>query len=135
MLVCRVCGEVFDESEVIIDSDVNCKLCPECHSLGVSEANKCEICGEYFYDEDNIGVCESCLDDNHDVETAFKYGADRMESVAVNGAIYALLTESEINAILTKYVEEHFTDDSRAVANYCNEDKYDFANWLMENNK
>lgn len=141
MLVCKVCGKVYEEEEARKRSydhefhyDEVYYLCPHCHSDEFEEATKCKICGEYFYDEDNVGVCEECLDNSHDLETAFEYGAYRMESVAINGAIYALLTEEQINAILTKYVEENFTDNSKEVANYCNEDKQDFAKWLIERN-
>ena len=132
MLVCTVCGEVFDESEVIYDRDVNVRLCPMCENISVKEAERCEICGEYFYDEDNTGVCDDCLKDEYSVETALKYGAERMESVAINGAFYAVYSEEEINAILTKHFEEHFTDKSKEIVRYCEEDKQDFADWLIE---
>lgn len=139
MLVCKVCGKVYEEEEVRKRSydhefhydEVYC-LCPHCRSDEFEEATKCKICGEYFYDEYNTEVCEECLEVSETVETALKYGAERMESVAVNGAFFAIYSEEEINAILTKHFEEHFTDHSKEVVRYCEEDKGDFAEWLIE---
>lgn len=131
MLICTVCGEVFDEFEA--KRSEGRTICPYCGYDIIHEATKCEICGEYFYAEtDSIEVCNVCLKDECSVGTALEYGADRVESVAINGAIYSLLSEEEINAILTKYVEEHFTDKSKEIIRYCEEDKQDFADWLVE---
>ena len=135
MLVCTNCGRVFEDD--IAKKRLNGEeyyRCPHCHDDELVEATKCKICGEYFYDEDNIGVCEECLEVSETVEIALEYGAERMESVAVNGAFYAVYTEEEINAILTKHFEEHFTDHAREVVRYCEEDKRDFAEWLAERN-
>ena len=123
MLVCRVCGRVNHEDYL---------TCPRCHSDDFREATECKICGELFFDEDNLDVCENCIDDYCNVGTALKYGESCTEDVEINGAIRALLTEEEINNILTKYVEEHFTDDSKDVAEFCTEDKQNFAEWLVE---
>ena len=141
MLVCTTCGAVREQEEVI-KTDYNHEFhydeiyykCPCCGSDDFEEATKCKICGEYFYDEDNTEVCEECLEISETVETALEYGAERMESVAINGAFYAVYTEAEINAILTKHFEEHFTDHAREVVRYCEEDKLDFAEWLIERN-
>lgn len=131
MLICTICGEVFDEFEARREEGRT--ICPSCGYDIVYEATKCKICGEYFYAEtDGIEVCDDCLESEQMVGTALEYGADRVESVAVNGAVYALLSEEEINSILTKYVEEHFTDHSKEVVRFCEEDKGDFADWLIE---
>ena len=141
MLVCKICGGVFEKEETRRTSHRSGEpfveeyyLCPCCNSDELEEATKCKICGEYFYDEYGTEVCEDCIDSEHTVETALKYGAERMESVAVNGAFFAIYSEEEINAILTKHFEEHFTDHSREVVRYCEEDKGDFAEWLIERN-
>ena len=142
MLVCTTCGRVYEEEEVKkihhdheFHYDEVYYRCPNCHNDEFEEAKMCKLCGEYFYDEDNIGVCEECLEISETVETALEYGAERMESVAINGAFYAVYTEEEINAILTKHFEEHFTDHSKQVVRYCEEEKRDFAEWLIEKRK
>ena len=141
MLVCTNCGSVYEEEEVRrkrYDEELHyTEVYYKCHHCGddeLVEATECEICGEYFYDEEGLGICEECFEKNETVETALEYGAEREESVAINGAFYAVYTEEEINAILTKHFEEHFTDHSKKIIRFCEEDKSDFADWLIERN-
>jgi hypothetical protein len=139
MLVCKICGEVCTESEANVrvwNNEFNYyekrEICPTCHHEDLTEATKCKVCGEWFLDDEGTEVCGWCIDDETSVGTALKFGDDRREDVAINGAIFYLLSEDKINDILTKYVEEHFTDDSKEISDFCYEYKQDFAEWLIE---
>lgn len=139
MLVCPICGTVFTKLEAERRTHISGEryddieyLCPICDNENLEEATKCEICGEYFYDEDNTGVCDECFEANEDVGTALEYGSYNTELLEINGLISKLLGKKLINEILTKYVEEHYTDNSKRIVRYCEEDKSHFAEWLKE---
>lgn len=139
MFICKDCYNVFTEGEARItswNSEFHCYdeeyRCPYCRSAELTEPVQCPICGEYYDGDDGVGVCEVCLEERETVGNALKYGATSPEKIEINGFITSMLDEEQINAILTKYVEEHVTDHSPKVVFYCEEEKSAFADWVAE---
>lgn len=72
MLICNN-GHVFDESEAesIFDrvgerySDgYYISICPHCHEDEITEAERCDRCGKYTFEDEVIdGLCLSCRED------------------------------------------------------------------------
>lgn len=142
MLICNKCGAIIENDEL--------KMTTQCHgysSLGQAyneripescrcggefiEATKCEVCGEWFDDTEICGVCNDCLEENYTVEMALKIGDDNRRNVEVNSFISNILGSDKINAILEKYIEEHYTDGCREVKDFLNRDKSCFAEWVV----
>lgn len=72
-LFCKDCGEIFDESEVVVVHDdpspegvslapghYDIDTCPWCGSDWLEEAYQCECCGKWHYGE-NERFCFDCL--------------------------------------------------------------------------
>lgn len=84
-LFCENCGELFTEDEAITYdwTDEHGKAwtdieCPKCHSGIISQANECELCGEYvvvstyddYYPTGNFrtgDICSSCANEIDDM--------------------------------------------------------------------
>ncbi len=61
MYKCLNCGTEFEEAFVITEeSGERWSVCPTCRGAEISEAKKCEHCGEYFTDDTYGVVCEEC---------------------------------------------------------------------------
>lgn len=73
MLKCRNCGEVFDSDEVVRVKDDPSPSgvsltsgyyeyweCPHCGSDDIVEAEQCNICGEWFAEDEGETICENC---------------------------------------------------------------------------
>lgn len=69
MYICTDCGAVFETAKIEKENhpygmgyatEEYC-VCPSCGSTNFSEAEKCELCGEYCA-ELNEGLCESCYE-------------------------------------------------------------------------
>lgn len=144
--ICDDCGSVLDEDDLRTErSYVSDYMggCYEdysvCHCGGsVSEASTCDICGEYFHDDDLYsGVCEDCLKDEMTVDNAIKAGADAKLEVEINGFLASCFTPEQIEELLIKALEEKI-DSSDGAANaaidkaeeWLSEDKSWFADWL-----
>ena len=70
MYICSNCGEVFDEPKTIEEhhpygmtyATEYWSVCPHCHDSDYSEAEQCEMCGE-FVAETRDGLCDCCYGD------------------------------------------------------------------------
>ena len=131
MLICKNCGDQVSENDIKVDEN-NVAYCRVCNDYDITEAKRCPICNEWYDADDGVHICECCLDDAMTVGNAIEFGAGGTTDVEVNGLFYALLSEKEINDILTKYVEEHYTDYSKEIVNFCNEHKHEFADFVAE---
>lgn len=73
MYICKKCGKVFKEEDVVEIHDdpspAGVSLpsgyytyyeCPYCGSDDIHEATECVVCGDYFVD-DGDDVCEECF--------------------------------------------------------------------------
>lgn len=135
MLVCKICGKVTNENELryVTEAHGERHLNHTCSCGGeLTSATKCKVCGEWYDDSELHGVCEKCLGEYETVGEALAIGEQRKTQVAVNEFIAFALTEEQIGKILTKWVEENFTDHSKAVVDYCEDDKYWYSEYLAE---
>lgn len=136
MLVCNKCGRIVDESELGYATEAHGErhLNTVCRCGGeYIEANKCAVCGEWFDNTDLHGVCEGCLYEDETVGTALEIGAYSLQKVdGINGFIADVLSVHQMNKILTKWVEENFTDHSKAVKDYLYADKSAYSEYLED---
>ena len=143
MYICNRCGKLIDE----LSTDSQCHgysslgeafveeyAETECSCGGdFVEARQCEICGEYYSDEDYpYNVCECCAEQFETIESALEIGSNNTEKINVNGFVAYMLTEEEINAILTKHIIENYADDSSDISDYCKNDMDYFADFIIE---
>ena len=72
MLICKDCGQTFDEEDVVVEKECvgeywgvdayqELYYCPHCGSDQFDEAHKCRICGEWFYQEGYEEQCAECM--------------------------------------------------------------------------
>lgn len=133
MLVCNKCGKIRESRELgyAVESHGERHLDTNCSCGGeFVPATRCSLCGKWFDGTDLHGVCEVCLDDNETVGTALAIGSVNTEQVKINGFIATVLSQGQIDKILTKWVEENFTDHSRPVIDYLEDDKSYFSEYL-----
>ena len=143
MFVCNRCGETKPFLEIVkqnhgvtslgdqINETIEVDRC-SCGGTFVN-AKECAICGKWFDDTEINGVCEVCVEACETVGEALAIGAENTESVdGINGFVASVLSVEQINKILTKWVEENFTDHSKDVVKYCEEDKMYFADWISD---
>lgn len=139
MFICMHCGHHFDEphnryNRRWSDSDDSVQYCPNCGSEDFEEAGYCKKCDDYFDADSVVGCfCQKCLGKAETLDRAMKYGADRKQSVEINGLLAWTFSASEIEDILLR----HFMDTSenwqkRRVEAYCDDDLTDFSDWLEE---
>lgn len=118
MLKCNSCERVFDfedaktERHYIADyGDERVyqeeTMCPYCKG-DFSEVFQCEICGDYFYeDEMKYDVCDHCIDSKkYDIDFCYKISLSEDESVDINCFLANMFTPYEINTILWNNLKE-----------------------------
>ena len=145
MLVCSFCGALKREDELKTYTDVHGWTdlqpitetrknydCDVCGKGEYVEAKECKVCGVWFNDEEHIGVCEGCLEDEETFENAVKLGRENTEIIEINGFLASLFSVEKINDILEQYAEQHFTDHCSEIVHYCEEDKHYFADCVSE---
>ena len=141
MYICNICGHTQEELETkrVYDDnllggymDETVIYCSCCSHGELVEATECPVCGELFDNTELHGVCECCLEKYETVGDALEYGEGCLDKVHINGFIAYALDEKKINEILTKYVEEHFTDHCKEVKDYCSDDKSAFCDFVIE---
>lgn len=135
MLVCNKCGKLRESSELGYAIEIHGERHrdTDCSCGGdFIPATQCKICGKWFDNTDLYGVCECCLEEEETVGTALAIGAYSTEKVEVNGFIASVLTQEQIDQILTKWVEENCLDHSKPVVDYLESDKSAFSEYLKE---
>lgn len=135
MLVCNYCGTLREENELGYVTEMH----GERHKNTVCKcggqlipATKCKLCGTWFDNTDLHGVCEGCLSEDETVATAIALGKESTEKVEINGFVAASLSAEKINEILIKWVSENFTDHSKAVVEYLEQDMMVFSEFLED---
>ncbi len=137
MYICLHCGHEFEEiAAKNYDSSTGTweEYCPNCGSEDFEEAEVCEMCGEAFAKGELKGhVCDKCRAKYSDPMNAYCYGADRKESVELNGFIKWMFTAEEIETILMKAAKEEAPAWlAKEAREYINDDEYDFGEWLTD---
>ena len=134
MLVCNHCGTKVQHCDLgyVTEAHGERHLNTACKCGGdFVPATQCAVCGEWFDGEGLLDVCEKCLYEHETVETALAIGEVNTTTVdGINGAIAYLLTPKQMNKILEKWVEENFTDKSRPIVDYCEDDLPYFSEWV-----
>jgi hypothetical protein len=142
MYICEICGRLYDgdfgthyehhgHSSYYAEEVDNDAVCGTCGGEYV-EATKCAVCGEWFYDEENLGVCECCLDNAKTYENACKIWADDTNSVEVKPILNCVFGERKINEILFAYLEANLADYEKEIKDYINENIDYLADILKE---
>lgn len=135
MNICLHCGHHFEEIKVkSYDSQTGWaeEVCPNCGSEDFEEAGHCLKCGEYFPLGEMVGsICKDCFDTRVTFGNALRYGKARKESVEINGFLKWCFAADEIESILLKSLQECSHEWRQRMANeYCNDDKYDYSEFL-----
>ena len=131
MLVCNRCGKVEEYNSQIISNReklgvyLDYDTCPDCGGQMV-EATQCS-CGRWFDNSELCGICEVCLDEEQTVENAIQIGKQETVDVEVNGFLAQILTNEQIEEILSNWVKEKFADHCREVKDYLDSHLYDFS--------
>jgi len=151
MNICKKCGRVLQDSDLVLHKDYedgvcyDSTVCCPCGSEDLVEAERCEECGEYFpADELYDGICKGCLKQEMTVDNALKCGEEggARQTISVNGFLASCFSEDEINRILEEKLQ-NLIDSSYASAMgiidkaecWCEEDETYFADWLKSNKK
>lgn len=87
--------------------DVRTEFCPCCKSDDFDEAKECEVCGEFYAEDELIkGVCEECIKKcRHDVDMCAEIGMGNREQIKINSFLVAMFDEKDIEAILLDYLK------------------------------
>ena len=137
---CHECDRQFEESDIITEThgmtDGSCEkigVCPYCKGY-FEEMHKCEICGEYFTeDELSGGVCDECIyEHSTDIELCHKLGEEAEETIKINGFIASVFTEEQINEILWNRIKEINRMGNISCYDFIDSDKSWFAEKLIE---
>lgn len=140
MYKCYDCGAVFDEP---IEREegrgefwgVSCSEtvsgCPECRG-DYEEAYQCEICGEYFFeDELHSDVCDNCIDVyKNDVDVCYKIGDEDTEEIKINCFLATMFNAWEIEAILYNHLKN--TNKEIDCSPFIDNDRSWFAEKILE---
>ena len=137
---CHECDRQFEEPDIITEThgmtDGSCEkhgVCPYCKGY-FEEMHKCEICGEYFTeDELSGGVCDECIyEHSTDIELCHKLGEEAEENIKINGFIASVFTEEQINEILWNRIKEINRMVNISCYDFIDSDKSWFAEKLIE---
>lgn len=105
--------------------------CPDCGSTDYEELAECSECGaEKIKDHLINGMCEDCINEAaDDLRLLYEYGADRTQSVEINGVLAYAFSRVQIDAILTNWLMTN-GDFKKEAQDYALDDKDDFSMWL-----
>lgn len=124
MLICRDCGETYDDWDDVpyVDDyeyvDTGCgSMCvadngySRCHcgSEDIVEAKECALCCNYIPADSPIDLCDDCLKEYmHDKDLAYRYGQENRESIELNSFILHLFSNDarKIEEVLKEIVEQ-----------------------------
>lgn len=145
MYVCKSCGRVLDDDDLIDEAMYVSDYMGRCYEKEkncpcggtVTEAKRCAECGEYF-DEDELygGMCGECLHKEMTIDNALSAGDSAKEYVSINGFLAEYFEEGEIEEILIRELERRAEDDitigtlSEAAESWCEDDIRYFSDWI-----
>lgn len=137
MYICMDCHYRFDTPTVMHEGgypEEQTEHCPNCRSMDFEEISECTECGNEFLEENlNHGLCEECVKNAATPDNAIAYGKARQIGVEINGFLGWVYPADEIERILLQhFLSESDTWQKRMVKEYCNDDVYDFGEWLTE---
>ena len=127
MYICEDCGKIYEDEEA---EDVyattgyyNLVNIEPCSCGGnLVKAKRCEKCDE-FMPEDNLALCDSCIEEYETLENALEIGADYEEKVSLNGFFASAFTKEEIESILLEtFKAKDEKIKKNAIKQYCEDD-------------
>ena len=126
MYECLICDRRFHEFDVQTDEFGNRRaVCPYCKG-DIEDMYECKICGELMSEDDLWGgVCLECIDKHTNLDNCIEFGNDDKRKVEVNGFIFSLLTEEQINDILVRIIRDANTITPIDCSEYVSDD-YDW---------
>ena len=132
MLVCNMCGDVISEDELEYYYESHGERCPNCCSCGgyYVEATRCECCGEWYDPDGSYGVCDECLAEHTTLDNAILMGKLNTICCKVNEFFSQILSDEEIDQILTEWVKANIKNDDERIGKYLNEDKSYFSEFI-----
>lgn len=130
---CYDCERTFNEPKFTKEAHGEVfACCPYCNG-SFDEAKKCEICGEYFFEDELNGgcVCDDCIEEHkRDFETCYSIAeTTEKQEIKINALLASLVSVSKIEAVLYHILKEAEYVDCSA---FINEDKDWFAEKLAE---
>lgn len=142
MYICENCGRLYDGDfgthiehhghssyyDEEVDNDLVCGTC----GGEYVEATKCAICGEWCCDNEEVGICDNCLDKAKNCNNALAIWEDDTVTVEVNPALAYVLGKDKINKILTTYLMAHKDEYATDIRLYINENIDVLADILKE---
>ena len=135
---CHECDRRFEKPDIVIETHgldsppyEEIGVCPYCKGW-FEEMHRCEICGEYFTeDELTGGVCDECVYEKAtDIE--FCYNLETEETIKINGFIASVFTEEQINEILWNRIKEINRMVNISCYDFIDSDKSWFAEKLIK---
>lgn len=130
---CYDCERTFNEPKFTKEAHGEVfACCPYCNG-SFDEAKKCEICGEYFFEDELNGgcVCDDCVEEyKNDFDTCYAISEiAEKEEIKINALLASLVSVSKIEAVLYHILKEKGDVDCSV---FINEDKDWFAEKLLE---
>lgn len=126
MYECLICDRRFHDFDVQTDEFGGKKaVCPYCKG-DIEDVYECKLCGELYSDDElESGVCLKCIDKHTNLDNCIEFGNDDKRKVEVNGFIFSLLTEEQINDILVRIIRDANTITPIDCSEYVSDD-YDW---------
>lgn len=121
---CTECKEAFDEDQLDIIKDgidyefwgqrgtyeILDQTCPHCGG-DVVEAEECPVCGEYMPMGQEL--CDDCVDENANLDTALGLGSKDMSYVEINSYLAYKFSTEEIEDVLTNFLK--ISEDEKSI--------------------
>ena len=146
MFICERCGKTEYENFAISTESVYNRygeyshteeIVLQCDRCGgqLVPARLCPICGtEYIPDDEDL--CDKCFENACTFENCEDMGAEATEHIDLNGFLFSVFSESEIEEILRKeFKSMPLSQQQYYIQRYCAEDTYYLESWLEEKNK
>jgi hypothetical protein len=131
---CYDCERTFNEPKFTKEAHGEVfACCPYCNG-SFDEAKKCEICGEYFFEDELNGgcVCDDCVEEHkRDLKTCYAIAeTTEKQEIKINALLASVFDITEIEEILYQQLES--VGNNNDFSAFINEDKHWFAEKLAE---
>lgn len=137
MYICEYCGKEFSDPKSVGERHYELLSNPKeyfnvspCCEAGFEEAEKCEICGNFFYCGNLFGgICDECLGNyrkNYDV--LLRISEEDTEEILIPRLFISVIGKSEIISVLGNYIKNNDID----CISYISDDKYFFGESVSE---
>lgn len=111
--------------------------CPICKDDEIDEAESCEICGEYFVEDEMWNkVCEICAKESFDRNLALRYVEEHREAFYLD-YLWGITVSDEqkdklINILEKEYLTNFTEANEKELEEFCLDDLYDWVEFIKE---